>query len=525
MNGELPQGWSTRSVGEIFRSFSGGTPARGTPAYWNGRIPWLSSGDIKTERIQSASETITRVGLDNSSASLCRPGSVVVVVRSGILKHTLPVAVLDHEAAINQDIKCFDSGSDELNSWLALALRASAKEILTLNREGTTVQSVKYETLKEFPLPVPPLAEQKRIVTALEGLLPRVETSRQRLEKIFLFLKRFQQSVLAAACSGRLTEDWRKSHPTFVHPAEAVNAVREDRKKKASTIPQKDKLNDIYDRIEENDSRELPESWRYFALNKLCWSFDYGTSAKSQRSGKVPVLRMGNIQNGRLDWEDLVYTSNPAEIKTYMLKPNTVLFNRTNSPELVGKTAIYRGEQPAIFAGYLIRINPVPVLDPEYLNLCLNTNYAKAFCLQVKTDGVSQSNINAQKLGMFEVPFCPLDEQQEIVRRVRALAEIGARIAARCGEARKQVDKMPQSILAKAFRGELVPQDPNDEPASVLLAGLTEAKITPSEGAARENGPSSTSSAQEKAASSKTVKRTRATTIKRSKPRPFSGRR
>jgi type I restriction enzyme S subunit len=178
---------------------------------------------------------------------------------------------------------------------------------------------------------------------------------------------------------------------------------------------------------------------------------------------------MGNIQSGKLDWMDLVYTSDDNEILKYSLQPNTVLFNRTNSPELVGKTAIYRGERPAIFAGYLIRINPFLELDPEYLNLCLNTNYSKEFCAHVKTDGVSQSNINAQKLGAFEVPFCLLAEQQEIVRRVEALFALADNIEQRYKKAQAFIDKLTPSLLAKAFRGELVPQDPNDEPASVLL--------------------------------------------------------
>jgi len=102
---------------------------------------------------------------------------------------------------------------------------------------------------------------------------------------------------------------------------------------------------------------ELPESWIFTTLDKVCASFKYGTSTKSDKEGKVPVLRMGNLQNGEIDWKDLVYTSDINEIKKYNLEPNSVLFNRTNSPELVGKTSIYRDERQAIYAGYLIKIN------------------------------------------------------------------------------------------------------------------------------------------------------------------------
>ena len=93
---------------------------------------------------------------------------------------------------------------------------------------------------------------------------------------------------------------------------------------------------------------------RWGALKEIIDGVEYGSATKSQKQGRVPVLRMGNIQNGKFDWDDLVYTSDEEEIQKYLLKKDDVLFNRTNSPEWVGKTAIYKGERPAIFAGYLI---------------------------------------------------------------------------------------------------------------------------------------------------------------------------
>jgi len=336
---------------------------------------------------------------------------------------------------------------------------------------------VPVDFLEKTEIPLPPLPEQTRIVAKIEAFFTQVNAARDRLTKVPKILKRFRQSVLAAACSGRLTEDWREKYPNPDSVVEAIEAIRKRREATSTSLAQKEKIRQIYTYADENDSSELPESWRFVALNKLCESFDYGTSAKSQVSGRVPVLRMGNIQNGRIDWSDLVFTSDEDEIQHYLLQSNTVLFNRTNSPELVGKTAIYRGERPAIFAGYLIRAVTFPELDPQYLNLCLNTTYAREFCSRAKTDGVSQSNINAQKLGTFEVPYCPLKEQQEIVRRVEDLFKLAEMIEKRVEGATKRVEKLTQAILAKAFRGELVPTEAElarregrtYEPAWVLL--------------------------------------------------------
>ncbi len=266
-----------------------------------------------------------------------------------------------------------------------------------------------------------------------------------------------------------MTADWRSQNPDVEPASVLLERVREKRFAQANTEMQAQKLTKIYSYQEEEDSNLIPHSWIYITLEKLCKSLQYGTSTKSLSLGKVPVLRMGNLQNGEIDWNDLVYTSDEEEIEKYKLEPGDVLFNRTNSPELVGKTSIYRGESPAIFAGYLIKINNYGELNSEYLNYFLNTSYANAYCWKVKTDGVSQSNINAQKLGKFEIPFCSLEEQRQIVYRVKSLLKGATQIEQQYQAAKAYLDQLDQSILAKAFRGELVPQDPNDEPASVLL--------------------------------------------------------
>jgi len=329
-------------------------------------------------------------------------------------------------------------------------------------------------------VPLAPLPEQKRIVAKVEELLARVNAARERLAKVKSILKRFRQSVIAAACSGRLTAEWRDKNPDVELVVTVVENIRKRRIENTNAHSQKQKINEIYSYQEEEDSDLLQESWRYVSLDKLCESFQYGTSKKSLLSGKVAVLRMGNIQDGEINWSNLAYSSDEEEIGKYMLKPGDVLFNRTNSPELVGKSAIYRGEHLAIFAGYLIKINNFEELDSKYLNFCLNTIYARDFCMNVKTDGVSQSNINAQKLAKFEVPFCSIQEQREIVRRVEVLFNLANKIEKRVAGATARAERLTQAILAKAFRGELVPTEAelarregrSYEPACELLARI-----------------------------------------------------
>jgi type I restriction enzyme S subunit len=271
------------------------------------------------------------------------------------------------------------------------------------------------------------------IVAKLDTTIAAVEASRQRLDRVAAILKRFRQAVLAAATSGELTREWR-------------------------------------------EERGQVFEWLDVQLGEHAESMNYGTSAKSQREGKVPVLRMGNLQGGELDWTELAYTSDLAEIAKYLLDDGDVLFNRTNSPELVGKTAMYRGERPAIYAGYLIRVRCRPSLDPEFLNLSLNSPAARDYCWRVKSDGVSQSNINAKKLAAYPFLLPSVEEQEEIDRRAQELFCLADQLEARLTATRRIVDRLTPALLAKAFRGELVPQDPSDEPASELLARIRAAR-------------------------------------------------
>ena len=219
--------------------------------------------------------------------------------------------------------------------------------------------------------------------------------------------------------------------------------------------------------IEDEIPFEVPEGWAWARMSSLTQDLPYGTSKKSSSRGEIAVLRMGNLQQGEIDYSDLVYSSDKEDIDKYLLTYGDLLFNRTNSSEWVGKTAIYRGEVSAIYAGYLIRIRSF--LDAEYLNSVMNSKYAKEICLLVKTDAVNQSNINATKLGRFLIPVPPLSEQVRISNMVSEALYWNNFIEIKKLELEQYIQQIKSKILDLAIRGKLVPQNPNDEPASVLL--------------------------------------------------------
>lgn len=349
------------------------------------------------------------------------PGQILY---SKIRPYLRKAVLVDFEGGCSADMYPLNASEVLEARYLLRWLVSEDFTSFAVRHQGRTVlPKINQNALNQTPLPLPPLAEQKRIVAKLDALSAKSARARTELARIETLVSRYKHALLGRAFSGELTREWRTlaSWPAPV------------------------------------------------GLKEVAGSFAYGSAAKSRKVGSVPVLRMGNIQNGQLDWSDLVYTDDADEIAKYRLNAGDVLFNRTNSPALVGKTALYCGSRKAIFAGYLIRVVPGATLMPEYLTYALNSPAGREFSWNAKTDGVSQSNISAAKLKEFQLSVPPFEEQHEIVRRIEtAFARID-RLAAEAKRALTLVGKLDEAILAKAFRGELVPQDESDEPASVLL--------------------------------------------------------
>lgn len=408
----LPQTWLYTTIGEIAEVVGGGTPAANDSENFakpGTEIAWLTPADLSgyaEKYIGHGARDLSQKGYSTSSAKLIPKGSLLFSSRAPIGY----VAIASNEVSTSQGFKNFvfpkwiDS---DYAYYFLLSIRGLAESLGT----GTTFKEISGTTAKTLPFILAPLAEQKVIADKLDILLAQVKSIKTSLERIPNILRHLRQLLLAAAINGKLTEEWRGS-------------------------------------VELNN-------WKKGVLRDFIKNPSYGTSAKSQKEGLIPVLRMGNLQNGNLDWSDLVYTSDEKDIDKYKLVAGDILFNRTNSPELVGKTSIYRGEREAIYAGYLIKIQCLDDLEPEYLNYHLNSPVAKQYYLEVKSDGVNQSNINAQKIAAYPLEIPPFEEQIEIVQRLEVFLAYIDSIQKRANTALSSINNLTQSILVKAFSGEI----------------------------------------------------------------------
>jgi type I restriction enzyme S subunit len=347
---------------------------------------------------------------------------------------------------------------------------------------GTAQPQVTINNAVELDLALPPLNEQYRIVAKIEELFSELDKGIENLKAAREQLKVYRQALLKHAFEGKLTAQWREQNRDKLETATTllarIQTEREQRYQQQlqqwqTTDGSKPKAPKTLPPLTAEELAELPElpkEWLGAKLGLMTCGVEYGTAAKSVESGACPVLRMGNIQNGQFDWSDLVYTDDEAEIEKYLLCEGDVLFNRTNSPELVGKSAIFKSKQSALFAGYLIRVNQIPtIVEAAYLNYFLNSHIAKQHGNTVKTDGVNQSNINGGKLINYPFPFCTIEEQKEIVAILDAKLSEADQLELTLNTSLQQAEALRQSILKQAFTGQLVAQDANDEPASELL--------------------------------------------------------
>jgi type I restriction enzyme S subunit len=325
---------------------------------------------------------------------------------------------------------------------------------------------------RKLLIPLPPLPEQHRIVAKIEELFTRLDAGVEALKKVKGQIKRYQQAVLKYAFEGKLTQQWRENVGTYgntpIEPASALlERIKEQRKKEA-----KGKIKELPP-VDTSELPELPEGWVWTRVGDVSKMIQYGTSEKANDDPNgIPVIRMGNILDGKIVYDNLKYFPKEwPQLRDFILQDGDVLFNRTNSMELVGKTAVYKKYPPkAVFASYLIRIKLIEdSYRPELLSFFINSLYGRRYIASVVSQQVGQANVNGTKLSLMPIPLIPLPEQKKIVEEIETRLSIADNIEKIVEQSLKQSERLRQSILKRAFEGKLVPQDPTDEPASVLL--------------------------------------------------------
>lgn len=333
---------------------------------------------------------------------------------------------------------------------------------------GTAIKRIILDKIRTSNIPLAPLPEQHRIVARIEELFSHMDAGVEALQKARAQLRRYHQSVLKAAVEGRLTEEWRKAHPE-VEPAEKL--LERILSLKQGTLGKKFKDSK---ELDINGLPVLPESWLWVRLDSLA-ALKGGITKDSKRkinNGRnVPYLRVANVQRGYLDLDEMKEIEASEEIISELrLEQGDILFNEGGDRDKLGRGWIWQEELPeCIHQNHVFRARLYSnEVSNKFVSWFGNT-YGQNYFLKEGKQTTNLASVNIKKLSALPVPLPPIDEQKKIIELTDSLLFVSDDSEKLISQNLKRADKLRQSILKLAFVGRLVPQDPSEEPASMLL--------------------------------------------------------
>ena len=425
----MPEGWVKSELDNILLTIiGGGTPSKAIPEYYQGDIPWMSVKDMNKHTLTDTIDHITNDAVENSSTNIIPAGTPIIATRMSLGK----IVTASFDSTINQDLKALFLSSGVERNFFIHWYRSQAQIIESLGT-GTTVKGIRLEVLKALLINLPPFFEQKIIAEKLDTLLAQVDSTKARLEQIPQILKRFRQATLTVAIQGDLTKNWR---------------------------------------IENN----IINAWTNQKASDLCIKVQSGstpTGNQFEQNGKIPFLKVYNIVNQKIDFDykpqfitDEVHRS---KSKRSIAFPDDILMNIVGPP--LGKIAILTDQYPEWNLNQaitLFRVDKEKLLS-KFLYYVLCEGKLVRDVMHETKGIVGQINISLTQCREAIIPCPSLLEQHEIVRRVEQLFAYADTIEKQVNNALTRVNNLTQSILAKAFRGELTAQWRAENPS--LISG------------------------------------------------------
>ena len=406
----MPESWKQSELGEVLLSIvGGGTPSKSNPSFYEGDIPWMSVKDMNKNILNDTVDHISEEAVENSSTNVIPSGTPIIATRMSLGK----IVVANFDSAINQDLKALFPATGVNRDFLIGWYRSIAKKIEALGT-GTTVKGIRLDVLNSLECPLPPLAEQKVIADKLDTLLAQVEATKARLERIPDILKTFRQSVLSAAVSGKLTKEWRKENKVSIESWLSTN-IGELAKVATGKTPKRTNI----------------EYWE---------------------GGDIPWLTSAATGSSvTLEAEQFVTKLAVKECTLKVFPIGTLLLAMYGEGKTRGQVTELQLEATCNQACAAILVDEKKV-SKEFVKLRLQENYEETRKVAV---GGAQPNLNLNKVREIKVELPSELEQTQIVRRVEELFAFADSIEQKANAALERVNNLTQSILAKAFRGEL----------------------------------------------------------------------
>lgn len=422
----IPRDWEMIPLKYITRSTTGGTPRKGVDEFWDGEIPWVSSKDMKSSLIDETEDYVTRDAVENSSTTLVPEGSLLVVSRSGILEHSIPVAVSGRDLAINQDIRAYVPRKNMISaSYLRNIIVAFESDLLDLWRQqGATVQSLDSEAVAQTEFPIPPSERQKIIEEYSRSIYEQIEQAKIRIQDLI--------SVLEDKRHSRITQG----------------------------VVGCDEYVDIRADIKAALESSIPEHWE---TGKLRWVTSKIGSGSTPDGGSeayvdegIPFIRSQNVTDRGLVLEDVVYIpeSIHKEMNSTHLHCGDVLLNITGAS--LGRTSIV----PENFTvgnvnQHVCILRAVKShISPEYLNFVMSSAVGQAQIF-ANQSGASRQAVTFSQIGDFVVPLPPISEQKEISRELDKYVTRTNRLIDRLQNLGDVLEEKRKDLIRRAVTGQI----------------------------------------------------------------------
>jgi type I restriction enzyme S subunit len=465
---KLPENWEWTNLGNILSIVSG--EAFKKKDYSSSGVRLLQIANVSFNRvIWEQQNFLSEDFISKYPELVLQKNDIVMALNRPLLNGLLKIASLKEEdapAILYQRVARFNLFRDEMREYfLHYPHSPSFIQLIRDNLQGSDQPYINTSTLPNLPIPIPPLNEQRRIVAKIEALKARSQRVKEELEAIAPLLDQFRQSVLAAAFRGDLTADWREKNPD-VEPASVLLERTSEQ------------LNQNLEEVIREINKEpnlIPNSWGWTKLKLIVKNIQAG---KNFSCPEVPVtedtvglVKISAVSWGKFDDRETKTVIDYSKIDPNLfIHPNDFLISRANTIELVGASVVVEEIKYKIMLSDKVwRVDFLEV-DKKYINFYLKSAYGrKEIESRATGNQLSMRNISQNAFRDIVIALPPLKEQQEIVCRIETFFKTTDQVKQQYQEAKAYLDKLNQSILAKAFRGELVRQDPNDEPASVLL--------------------------------------------------------
>lgn len=469
---DLPPGWVWVKISDIAETTSGGTPSRKIVEYYEGSIPWIKSGELKDTIITDSEERITLKAVRNSNAKIFPAGTALVALYGATVGRT---GILGIDAATNQAVcAIFPLENSFTSKYMAYWLFSQRQNLINLSAGGAQ-PNINQGIIRGYPFPLAPLAEQQRIVEAIEAQFTRLDAGVAALKRLRTNLKRYKAAVLKAACEGRLVEQDPDDEPA----SELLERILKERRAKWAAEQRakgKDPRKLAYKEPAAPDTADLPdlpEGWAWATVEEVGEVRLGRQRAPQHHTGHYmrPYLRVANVFEDYIDTSDILEMNfNPDEFERYRLQYGDILLNEGQSLELVGRSAIFRDEvRDVCFQNTLVRFRASTIILIEYAQLVFRTYLHSGRFQKIAKWTTNIAHLGAQRFANIEFPLPPIAEQNRIVLEVEALMSLIQQLEIAVNLNVKRAERLRQSILREAFAGRLVPQDPNDEPAGELL--------------------------------------------------------